>query len=66
MAIHEAQVEVTCDGKGCKSNTFVQLHATARGGYSASDSEIERDLEDQGWIVKDGQHFCSGECAGGQ
>jgi hypothetical protein len=63
MAIHDAQAEVTCDGDDCATNTFIGLPATARGGYRADDRQIERELTRQGWIVRDGQHFCSEGCA---
>jgi hypothetical protein len=64
MTIHDATVEVTCDGERCKSNEFIAIPAGMRDTYIAHDSQIEKELEGIGWIVKDGQHFCSNECAG--
>jgi hypothetical protein len=62
--IHDATVEVTCEGKKCKESVFVPLVAGARDTYLADDNDIERDLErDHDWIVKDGHHFCSPECS---
>lgn len=63
--IHDAKVEITCDGKKCKSFIFVDLPAGARNTYLAHDTQIERDVIDQGWIVRDGMHFCCEECAEG-
>ena len=58
--IHDAVVEVTCDGPGCSESTFVPLPATTRGGYTARDADIEAVLAREGWTVQDGQHFCEG------
>ena len=60
--IHDAKVEVTCDGEDCRESMFVDLQAGARNTYLASDSIIEREVEREGWIVRDGNHYCSEEC----
>jgi len=50
--IHDAQVEVTCDEEDCNESVYV---------YNGSDREIEKSLvQDHGWIVEDGKHFCEG------
>lgn len=68
--IHDASVEVTCDNERCKESAYVELHMVylnnnPNGGvYDHRDKAIERDLKrDHEWIVKDGKHFCSEECA---
>lgn len=65
--IHDATVEVTCDGmlggRGCHSSIFVALHAGTRDSYSARDRDIESGVEHEGWIVRDCEHFCCEECA---
>jgi hypothetical protein len=61
--IHDATVEVTCDGYKCQASEFVELRAGAGNSYLASDSEIEKELERHDWVVKDGKHFCCDGCA---
>ena len=60
--IHDAKVEVTCDGKNCDQSIFVDLPAGARNNYIAEDSAIEKDVAAQGWIVRGAAHFCCEEC----
>lgn len=60
--VHDAQVEVTCDGKHCSESIYVDLPAGARDTYIAEDSQIEKDVVAQDWIVEGGQHFCCQEC----
>lgn len=60
--IHDATVEVTCDGRNCRESVCVDLPAGARNTYLAEDSQIERDLAAQEWIVENSQHFCCQEC----
>lgn len=58
--LHDPQVEVTCDGDGCRANGFVGLTATARG-YDERD--IEHELSDEGWVtIGDDRHLCE-DCA---
>lgn len=67
--IHDASVEVTCDGRRCRESIHVALpfvypDYTGKGGrYDHDDGEVERKVERQGWTVKDGKHYCPG-CAG--
>lgn len=60
--IHDATVEVTCDG--CGSSEFIELPAGLRDTYIARDSDIERKIQKKEWIVRDGKHYCSKGCAG--
>jgi len=53
--IHEpTQQNVTCDGPDCQEYTIV------RASYRDA---IQRELGQLRWIVRDGKHFCSEECA---
>lgn len=61
--IHDASVEVTCDGDRCTSNEWIPLPWMV-GGYDADDNVIEDKLEERGWVVRDGQHFYCEGCAG--
>ncbi len=68
--IHDAFVEVTCDGKGCSGSeqvelAFVYRHYTGRSGhYEHADSKIEDKLvKDFEWVVIDGKHYCCDDCA---
>lgn len=62
MAIHDATVEVTCDG--CSSAItiepeFVYLNYSGKDGhYDTRDEAIEGKLETEGWEVEDGKHYC--------
>lgn len=62
--IHDAKVEVTCDGKGCGESIEIEPEYVYRnysgssGYYDTSDDAIERKLEREGWTVLDGQHYC--------
>lgn len=67
--IHDAQVEVSCDGERCTESVYVGLpyvYATLSGSggrYDADDSDIEYKLKtEHGWVVMDGKHYC-GMCA---
>jgi hypothetical protein len=55
--IHDLEVEVTCDGPGCRSSTIV-----AHAEYM-SDSGVEREIERDGWTVDGGSHYCGDACA---
>ena len=65
--IHDAQVEVTCDG--CSDSVYIGLHYVysgamgTQGRYNDDESAIEQDLQTEGWIVREGKHYCSEECA---
>lgn len=63
--IHDAMVEVTCDGKDCRDSIDIELHAGGRNTYFAADSVIERDLACEGWIIEEGKHYCCGDCVPG-
>ncbi len=70
--IHDAVVEVTCDRKGrvCSECVFIGLEwmyrnmSESSGFWDPDDAKIEGKLvEDHGWVVSAGKHFCSTECA---
>jgi len=61
--IHDAQVEMTCDGKDCNASEWFRIPAGTRNSYIAEDSAIERDAAGAGWIVRDGKHYCCEDCA---
>ena len=68
--IHDATIKVTCDGDNCRSSATVELewkyktHDESSGFYDASDAAVEKTLvDDHGWTVVDGKHFCDKECA---
>jgi hypothetical protein len=62
--IHDAKVQVTCDGKFCRSNLEISPdvvysnYSGKNGSYNTSDEAIEEKVVEQGWLVKDGKHFC--------
>jgi hypothetical protein len=64
--IHDAKVEVTCDGKGCRENLFIQLEPfyptySGRGGrYDHDDRKTNRGVQAEGWRVGDdgSTHYC--------
>jgi len=66
--IHDAIVQVSCDGNGCAEIAEVQPefvypdYSGKNGYYDTRDEKIESKLvREYGWTVKDGKHFC-GEC----
>lgn len=68
--LHDAYLEVTCDGDGCGEVAnvpmeFAYLDYTGKNGYyDHEDSKIEAKLvEDFEWIVIDGKHYCCEDCA---
>jgi len=68
--IHDAFVEVTCDGNKCSSTENIQLefvysdYGGKDGHYNHSDSKVEDMLtEDFEWIITDGKHYCCDDCA---
>ena len=69
--IHDASVEVTCDGPNCVESVFVELEwvystwSGKSGHYDSNDGTIEAAIQSRhDWIVRDRKHFCSSECAG--
>lgn len=68
--IHDAVVEVTCDGERCSESVYVRLDFVyghtmhSSGRYDHSDSKVENRLaSEHGWAVRDGLHYCSESCA---
>lgn len=63
--IHDSTVEVTCDNDAgaCWENLYIPIPAGLRNTYIAEDSQIEKEIQNQGWIVKGDKHFCSEKCA---
>lgn len=66
--IHDAKIEVTCDGEHCRESIEIQPdyvyrdRSAASGHYETRDSFIETKISEEGWTVKDGKHFCE-SCA---
>lgn len=72
--IHDAHMEVTCDGDGCNETVnvpmeFAYLDYTGKNGfYDHEESKIEATLiEDFEWVVVtiddgDNKHFCDDGC----
>lgn len=67
--IHDAYIEVTCDGDKCSSTEnvsmdFVYMDYTGKNGwYDHEDEKIESKLiEEFEWIVVDGKHYCNEGC----
>jgi len=72
--IHDAHMEVTCDGDGCNETVnvpmeFVYLDYTGKNGlYNHESSKIEATLdEDFEWVIVtiddgDNKHFCNVGC----
>lgn len=69
--IHDHQLAVACDRTGCnralllQPNYNYQKYNTESCGFDYKDSVIERKLNGEGWIVKDGKHYCGESCANG-
>ena len=45
-------LEMTCDGGLCTASHFI----------GCSRKEAERQAREDGWIVKNGKHFCTQQC----
>lgn len=62
--IHDAIVPVTCDNEKCQwyRNLYRPFSIKIDGGES-DPADIEWDLKDHGWIIINGKHYCSQECA---
>lgn len=66
--IHNAMVEVTCDGKSCNYSMWVKPdfvypdYSGKNGYYDTSDSSIEKKLVSDDWIVEDSKHYCCEDC----
>jgi hypothetical protein len=62
--IHDAKVEVTCDGNGCMESIeicpdYVYFdYSGNNGGYDTSNDAIEKKLDEFDWVVIDGKHLC--------
>jgi hypothetical protein len=62
--IHDAKVEVTCDGEKCRESVTVSPHFMHRdysgknGFYDCSDDAIEELLGLEGWTTDGEEHFC--------
>lgn len=69
MGIHDAQVEVTCDGDGCAESVFVTpeyvytSYSGSGGHYDTSVRAIHEKVEAEGWTVDGEQTYCEG-CRG--
>lgn len=62
--IHDATVTVSCDG-GCGDEIEIPLEWKYRSMSSSSgfwsDDDVEDDIEAEGWVVADENHYCE-EC----
>lgn len=62
--IHDATIEVTCDGDKCRENLIISpeyryfSYSASSGHYDTTDSAIEEKITGEGWTVEDGKHFC--------
>jgi len=59
--IHDAIVTVTCDNKDCIVYKDIKLSVALIGTYTNYVNGILRHTEK--WIIIDGKHYCSEECA---
>lgn len=66
--IHDAQVEVTCDGLDCNASTFIDLPYVyggvnhTFGHYDSKDRTIWNLLKKQDWHVSNERTYCSDAC----
>ena len=68
--IHDAIVPVTCDNLECKRyrtkywpyESFLFSVKIIKDD-NPDPADIEWDLMDHGWIIKNGKHYCSEACA---
>ena len=66
--ITDAYVYVVCDNTRCTKDTTIELewkytdYSGDNGYYDSNESDIEDKAEIEGWIIKDGKHFCCKEC----
>ena len=67
--LHDAVIEATCDRERCHESVFVPMEWVyhdlydSSGHYDHRDTSAEEKLVDEfGWVVQDGKHFCSSFC----
>lgn len=66
--IHDATVEVSCDGQRCSQSItlepeFVYPDYSGKNGYyNTKESALEEKLVHEGWLVRDGKHYCCTDC----
>lgn len=62
--IHDATVEVTCDGNGCRESIVVSPeyvyndYSGKSGHYDTKDRSLHKLIKAEGWTVVDEQTFC--------
>lgn len=62
--IHDATVEVTCDGNNCGETVVIEPefvypdYSGKNGYYDTKDSSLEKKIKREGWSVINGQHLC--------
>ena len=67
--IHDAKVEVTCDGSCCHESVEIlppyvyRDYSGTNGYYDTSDRAIVKELTNEGWFIQDDKHYCCAECA---
>lgn len=67
--IHDAKVEVTCDGERCTENVFLEpeyVYQSYNGGgghYDTRDKSLFKLLVDEGWTVTDEEKTFCESCA---
>lgn len=67
--IHDATVEVTCDGESCTASVYAELNWVygginhTDGRYDADDKAIEATIvRDHEWFVDGTNQYCSERC----
>ena len=62
--IHDAKIEVTCDGESCREFLEVTLnyvhtdYTGENGHYDDSDDTIKAGMERAGWAAREDKHYC--------
>jgi hypothetical protein len=63
--IHDAIVEVTCDGD-CGNHLMISpeykytSYSGSGGHYDCSDEAINEKVEKEGWVIDGENHYCEG------
>jgi len=67
--IHDATVEVTCDGSDCNESVVLNPEYVYRtynensGCYDTSDRALHRLLQAEGWTIADGERTYCESCS---
>ena len=66
--ITDAYVYVFCDNIRCTEQIEIELdwkysdYSGNNGYYDWNENDIEDKVKADGWVVKDGKHFCGNPC----